>query len=106
MVAKQQLLGPQGVGSRQQHQQQQPHAALPQKRSKNSAAGGRGSLSQLGGMTAAMMMSPRSPVQQLPQQTHATQLLSQQVNNGDYEQCSMRSVGSIVNFQKGQNNNE
>ena len=77
MVAKQQLLGPQGA-NRQQQQQLQP------KRSKNSA-GGRSSLSQhqlgsVGGMgMAAMMMSPRSPVQQLPQQSHTTQLLSQQV---------------------------
>ena len=76
MVAKQQLLGPQG----------QNRSKNSEERSKNSA-GGRSSLSQhqLGGMggggmgMAAMMMSPRSPVQQLPQQSHTTQLLSQQV---------------------------
>ena len=74
MVAKQQLLGSPGVSRQQQQQQLQ----LQPKRSKNSG-GGRSSLSQqLGGM--AMTMSPRSPVQMLPQQSHQAQLLSQQVN--------------------------
>ena len=81
MVAKQQLLGPQGVSrQQQQHQQQQQQhqlqAAVQPKRSKNSA-GGRSSLSQQ--QLMLQIMSPRSPVQQLPQQNHATQLLSQQV---------------------------